>query len=265
MVLALCLALQVVAFPSRGAVIAGEITWPDGDGPFPAVALVHGSGPVTRTSNASLVALFHSLGFAVLAYDKRGTGASGGSYRGVGVRNSDSMISLLGADAAAAARLLAANPRIDPARIGLAGGSQAGWVIAAALDNAPIRFFVALSGPAVTVGEEIYYSDFFEHSDRALDQVDSIMVRFSGPTGYDPMPDLAHGAASGLYLLGAIDRSVPTALSVARLRQLDARSSGRFTVIVFPTGDHALFDARTHAALPIRAEIAAWLDRLGIR
>lgn len=254
-----------VTFESRGVSLAGEITYPSGNGPFPAVALVHGSGPATRAGNAPLVTLFHDLGFAVLAYDKRGTGASGGAFRGVGVRNSDSMIPLLGADAAAAALLLATDPRVDPKRIGLAGGSQAGWVMAAALAGAPVRFFVAFSGPAVTVGEEIFYSDYFEHSDKPLTEADSVMAQFTGKPGYDPVPDLRKSDAVGFYILGALDRSVPTAQSVARLRALDATASGRFTVLLLPAGNHALFDARTGAALPFGGELVAWLQREGIR
>lgn len=254
-----------VTFESQGVTLAGEISYPAGNGPFPAVALVHGSGPATRAGNAPLVSLFRDLGFAVLAYDKRGTGASGGTYRGVGVRNSDSMIALLGADAAAAARLLATDPLIDAGRIGLAGGSQAGWVMASALANAPIRFFVAFSGPAVSVGEEMYYSRYFEEADRPLAEADSIMTRFPGPSGYDPATDLGNTNAVGFYILGGLDRSVPTAQSVTRLQRLDSAAPGRFTVLVLPTGDHSLLDAKTGTALPFGNELVAWLHRVGIR
>jgi hypothetical protein len=173
------------------------------------------------------------------------------------------MISLLAADAAAAVRLLATDQRVDAARLGLAGGSQAGWVMAAALRDAPIRFFVALSGPVVSVGEEMYFSRYFERTDRPLPQADSIMALFSGAPGYDPLDDLRHGDAVGLYILGGLDRSVPTSRSVARLQQLDA-SSARFSVILLPSGDHALFDAHTGAPLPFGNELVAWLRRVGV-
>jgi hypothetical protein len=48
------------------------------------VVLVHGSGPATRDGNGPLIEPFLSQGIAVLLYDKRGTGQSGGGYRGVG-------------------------------------------------------------------------------------------------------------------------------------------------------------------------------------
>jgi hypothetical protein len=258
-------AIRQVTFESQGVTLAGEISYPAGNGgPFPAVALVHGSGPATRAGNAPLVTLFNELGIATLAYDKRGTGASGGAYRGVGVRNSDSMIALLGADAAAAARFLATDLRLDATRIGLAGGSQAGWVMAAALSGAPVRFFVALSGPAVSVGQEIYYSDYFEQSDRPIREADSLMALFHGAPGYDPIPDLRQANAAGLYILGALDRSVPTALSVARLHSIDP-TGARFTVLVLPNGNHSLFDPRTGAAIPFEGELQAWLRRAGIK
>jgi pimeloyl-ACP methyl ester carboxylesterase len=264
-VIALLLLLQSaprpVTFESRGVILAGEVSYPPGAGPFPAVVLVHGSGPATRAGNAPLVTLFRDLGFAVLAYDKRGTGHSGGTYRGVGTRNSDSMIPLLGADAAAAVRLLASDTRVDTTRIGLAGGSQAGWVMAAALRHAPVRFFVALSGPAVPVGEEMYFSRYFEDTDRPLGQADSVMALFDGPAGYDPLGDLRQSGAVGFYILGGLDRSVPTSRSVARLHQLDA---ARFTVLVLPTGNHGLADATTGAPIPFAHELSAWLRREGI-
>src|SRR5689334_21257296 len=84
---------------SDGARIAYTIDFPTGKGPFPAVVLVHGSGRVTRGDLAALSARFTSHGWAALRYDKRGVGESGGTYSGVGVFNSDTLIPLLGRDA----------------------------------------------------------------------------------------------------------------------------------------------------------------------
>ena len=55
---------------------------PPGRGPHPAVAYVTGSGPTTREYLPELQALLLRHGVAVLAYDKRGVGASGGVYPG---------------------------------------------------------------------------------------------------------------------------------------------------------------------------------------
>ena len=133
--------------------------------------------------------------------------------------------------------------------------------MAAALSDGPIRFFVALFGPVVSVGEEMYFSRYFEASDRPLGQADSVMALFTAPAGYDPLEDLRQSGAVGFYILGGLDRSVPTARSVARLRQLD---STRFAILVLPTGNHGLADAHTGTPLPFGEQLVAWLRRVGV-
>jgi fermentation-respiration switch protein FrsA (DUF1100 family) len=58
--------------------LPGTLTMPKGDGPFPAVVLVHGSGPNDRDETVGAVKMFKDLdeglassGVAVLRYDKR--------------------------------------------------------------------------------------------------------------------------------------------------------------------------------------------------
>ncbi len=71
-----------LAFASGGERLAGTLTLPDGDGPFPAVLLVPGSGPVNRDSDhrrlplgvtRELAEAFAAAGIASLRYDKRVT------------------------------------------------------------------------------------------------------------------------------------------------------------------------------------------------
>ena len=113
-----------VRFRSGEAVLAGTLTLPAGAGPHPAVVWVHGSGPTTRAYLPDLQALFLHHGVAVLAYDKRGIGASTGVYPGASP--TADAIDVLARDAQAAARFLARQPGIDPRRVGLSGQSQAG-------------------------------------------------------------------------------------------------------------------------------------------
>jgi hypothetical protein len=116
-----------VRFRSDGATLAGTLLIPPGSGRRAAVAYVTGSGPTTREYLPELQALLLHDGVAVLAYDKRGVGASSGSYPGESP--TDAAIDQLARDAAAAARFLAARPEVDPERVGLAGHSQAGWIM----------------------------------------------------------------------------------------------------------------------------------------
>jgi len=71
-----------VRFPSGKATLAGTLTLPPGHGAHPAVVYVSGSGDTLREESHWLDALFVSHGIAVLAYDKRGVGQSGGIYPG---------------------------------------------------------------------------------------------------------------------------------------------------------------------------------------
>src|SRR5262249_22178852 len=71
-----------VRFRSVDAVPAGTLTLPASRGPHPAVAFVTGSGLTTRAYLPDLQALLVHNGVAVLAYDKRGVGGSGGVYPG---------------------------------------------------------------------------------------------------------------------------------------------------------------------------------------
>src|SRR6188768_1442564 len=93
-----------VRFRSDGATLAGTLMVPPGGGRRGAVAYVTGSGPTTREYLPELQALLLHDGVAVLAYDKRGIGASGGSYPGESP--TDTAIDQLARDAAAAARFL---------------------------------------------------------------------------------------------------------------------------------------------------------------
>ena len=71
-----------VRFRSDGATLAGTLLLPPGSGRKAAVAYVTGSGPTIREYLPELQAILLHNGVAVLAYDKRGDGASGGIYPG---------------------------------------------------------------------------------------------------------------------------------------------------------------------------------------
>ncbi|HEV8336720.1 MAG TPA: alpha/beta hydrolase [Candidatus Polarisedimenticolia bacterium] len=139
-----------VAFPSGGVSLAGTLYLPDAPGRHPAIILIHGSGRATRGwPNALHAADFSAYGIATLTYDKRGVGASGGSFD----ENED--LEPLAADASAAARYLASRPEIDGARLGLWGRSQGAWVAplaAAQLEH--VAFVVLVVGGGVPVLEQ---------------------------------------------------------------------------------------------------------------
>ena len=133
-----------VSFPTTGGVqLAGTFTAPTTRGPHPAVILLHGSDPHLRF-RGWIVTFFASRGIAVLSWDKRGNGGSGGSLATV---NIDTMA----ADGEAAIRWLRARPEIDPKRVGVWGISQGGWPasIVAAHDSS-LAFVIVHAGSSLT-------------------------------------------------------------------------------------------------------------------
>ncbi|MCP3980955.1 MAG: hypothetical protein GY716_16795 [bacterium] len=111
-----------VRFRSGEIELVGRLVVPPGEGPHPAVVLLHGSVPQGRDSwtYRSWADFFVRHGLAVLYYDKRGFGESGGD-EAAGFRK-------LAGDGAAAVRFLRTRPEVDPSRIGLRGASQGAWI-----------------------------------------------------------------------------------------------------------------------------------------
>lgn len=108
--------------------LPGTLTLPNGNGPFPAVVMVHGSGPNDRDETNGANKPFRDLawglatqGIAVLRYDKRTL---------VHGKQIDADIAHLTVkeettdDALLAAQLLRKTPRIDPKRVFILGHSQ---------------------------------------------------------------------------------------------------------------------------------------------
>ena len=236
-----------VRFRSGTATLAGTLTLPIGPGPHPAVAFVHGSGLTTRAYLPDLQALLVRCGVAVLGYDKRGTGQSAGRYPGESPTSA--AIDVLARDAEAAARFLGAQPEIDARRVGLAGHSQAGWIIPlAASRERAVHFAVVFSGPAVTAGENDVYQDLagegVTQAELTDDEIDAEVLR-RGPGGVDPLPWIRELRIPALWVYGGRDRHIPPRLSARRLEPIAQEPGRDFTIAVFPGGNHALVETET--------------------
>lgn len=135
-------AVQTLFFPSGDVQLSGRLFLPRGATRFPLVVMVTGSGDgsvLTEPYTETVAAAFTRAGIGVLAYDKRGTGKSGGAYTGTDFE-------ALGRDAAAAVRY--ARQLHGVTRVGVWGISQAGWVIPYAMRERPGVEFVILVSPA---------------------------------------------------------------------------------------------------------------------
>jgi alpha-beta hydrolase superfamily lysophospholipase len=228
---------------------------PQRSGPVGAVVFGHGSGQQTKESCRFLAEGFLSRGFATLCFDKRGVGQSSGTFVFVGARDSIPVFADLASDMAAGVAFLRTRPEIDPRRIGLAGVSQAGWIMPLAAQHARPAFMVLMVGPTVSVGVEGFYSRIVEDTSAPVEDGYRQLSSFNGFHGFDPKPVLESLNVPGLWLLGGDDRSIPTPATVAILDQLIA-SGKPFAHVVFPGFGHNLFGA------PYWPQIDNWLAKI---
>jgi uncharacterized protein len=260
---------QKVVFRGQGVRIVGKVTSPATPGRHPGIVVLHGSEAGGRDGYDLLVNFYSSLGFVVLSYDKRGVGDSTGFYS---ENPTPANVDNLAGDAVGALRTLAGRPDVDPARLGLVGGSQAGWIIPRAAAKSPlVRFAVVVAGPAMSTGEEDAYAAITAHGGLQPPPSDEEIRRgLDGvaPSGFDPRPDLELLTIPTLWLFGREDKSVYTPQSVAILEALPTKP----TIKVFPAADHFILDAPhgLQAELPkthrfqtgFFTTIAAWLAAL---
>jgi hypothetical protein len=137
-----------VAFDSKAkdVKLAGTLTCPRGDGPFPAVVLISGSGPQDRDETLMghkpfwvLADYLTRQGIAVLRYDDRGIGKSTGKFETATSKD-------FADDAAGAVAFLKSRKQLG--KIGLMGHSEGGLIAPmVAAENPDVGFIILLAGP----------------------------------------------------------------------------------------------------------------------
>ena len=134
----------------EGNTLVGTLTIPKGEGPFPAMVLVSGSGQQNRDEELMNHRPFWVIadycarhGIAVLRYDDRGMGGSTGE-----VENATSMD--FSYDAEAAFDYLRNRKEIDASKVGILGHSEGGVINFMVSARRPeVAFLVSLAGPSV--------------------------------------------------------------------------------------------------------------------
>ncbi len=263
--------------------LAGTFHLPDGE-PGAAVLMVPGSGPSDRDNDVYFPAIRAGLldrGIAVASFDKRGVGESAGDWRDTGPAEQ-------AADVAAQLVCLRAEG-VDPARLGLFGHSQGGWVVleVAAADPS-VAFVITNSGPGVTMARQERYATEANMTAAgapadavagALATQDALiaLVRTGadfetvqaaagddghgpGDTGelelirrwldHDPRPALERLTCPLLALFGENDLITPVDESIAVFRSARAGRPGELDVEMFPGADHRLQSGEPPALHP---------------
>lgn len=139
---------RTVTVNSGGAMLSGVLSIPGHAKRYPAVLLVHGSGPGTRNggtqANPTFLQLANTLanaGIAVLRYDKRGIAQSSGK--------ATEDWHVLGRDVTAMVAFLRKQPQIDPSRIFVLGHSEGGFIVPELANSLPVRGIIVLAAPAI--------------------------------------------------------------------------------------------------------------------
>ncbi len=139
---------EEIAFAWRDLTLAGTLHFPDAPPPYPVVLMLQGSGAADRDADGYFPPIrdaFLSRGIAAFSFDKPGIGGSSGDWRHYALAGRTDQ-------ALAALALLRAHAAIDPARVGIWGQSQGGWLVQILAARLPdLAFAIANSGAAIDV------------------------------------------------------------------------------------------------------------------
>jgi hypothetical protein len=257
---------DIVFASSDGIRLAGTITIPNrGRAPFPIIVLVHGSGPIDRNEtigpNAVFLQLSNSLsnaGYAVLRYDKRGVGQSGGSAV---TRTRTQLLE----DIRAAVAFARSYSGINPKRVFLLGHSEGGELVPTVAANDRKIFGIILMAPPAMPLWQISMEQVLasvpaasreatrQQELHALDDIRTGKMQIPGGDWYrssmdvDPVVDIARVRAPVLILQGASDAEVLPS-DLPRLVYAARKNNRDVAVFSFP-GDNHLFMA-VHGGTP---------------
>lgn len=154
--------------------LPGTLTLPKGEGTFPAVVLVHGSGPNDRNESNGSYQMFRDLavglsgkGIAVLRFEKqtREHALKGGMNPTFTVKEESVD------DTLQAVKLLLADERIDAQRVFVIGHSQGGMLVPKIIEhdnNDTIAGAVILAGPAKPL-EDVLFDQNKDSLQRLID------------------------------------------------------------------------------------------------
>ena len=149
--------------------LSAELILPAGEGPFPGVVFLHGSGPQPKDASRFSAYALASEGIASIIFDKRGVGNSAGEWQGANFEE-------LARDGIAIAEYLSTQTNIS--YVGFFGHSQGGWIgpLASTLweDSA---FVISSAGPAVSPAREAQWIFIYNAQTHGATKEDIVLIR----------------------------------------------------------------------------------------
>jgi pimeloyl-ACP methyl ester carboxylesterase len=202
---------EQATIPGNGFGLAATISKPAQMGPrLPAIVLVSSSSNTDRDEIVAGIPIFAQLataladeGFVVVRYDKRGTGQSGG-------RPESATYDDFSADVRAVISTLAKRKDVDPAKIGLIGYGEGGWIAlsTAGKDNR-VAALVLIGTPAAKGMDLVLEQQrqLFEGSgtsagaqEKAVEQQKTILQAVVSGKGWDALsPEIRRRVDNPLY------------------------------------------------------------------
>lgn len=227
-----------VSLPAEGQRLEGTVRAPLTPGRHPAMVFVSGSGNGSRTEFTPQAEFLSRAGVVTLAFDKRSVGYT---FR-------DRDFSLLADDALRMVEYLRTRPDVDPARVGVWGVSEGGWVVPiAAAKSSSVGFVVLVSSPNVSPLRQVAWA-LNEQLLRLHAPVGArdLLTRAMGAVGftflrYDAMPALRRVRQPVLAFYGTTDPSIPFVESTqALITGLKEAGNEDYTIRFMDKGDHAM-------------------------
>lgn len=251
---------QQLTIAAEGQNLEGTIRVPTTPGPHPAMVFVSGSGNGSREEFTPQADFLARAGVVTLAFDKRT----------VGYNFRDRDFGLLADDALRWVRLLRGRADVDPARVGLWGVSEGGWVVPiAAARSSDVGFAVLVSSPNVSPLRQVAWA-LNEQLVRLRAPIGArdLLTRAMGGVGfdflrYDAMPALRQVKQPVLALYGTTDPSIPFVESTRALTTaLEEAGNNRYTIRFMDRGDHAIRVGGGPFAPGYLETLANWLTGL---
>ncbi|MEV4461680.1 prolyl oligopeptidase family serine peptidase [Microbispora sp. NPDC049633] len=251
---------ETILVLAKNETLKATIRAPLSPGRHPAMVFVQGSGSGDGGEFTQQAEWLARAGIVTLAYDKRTVGYS--------FRSRD--FGLLADDALRMLRVLRERPDVDPARAGLWGVSEGGWVVPVAAARDPqAAFAVLVSSPNVSPLRQVAWA-LNEQLLRlhAPTGVRDLLTRVMGGVGfdflrYDGVPALRGISQPVLALYGTDDPSIPFVESTETLTGALTRSGNTDYTIRFLAGaDHAMRIRGGPYAADYLPTLANWIKDL---
>ncbi|MEU6726229.1 prolyl oligopeptidase family serine peptidase [Nonomuraea wenchangensis] len=229
---------QEISVAAEGQRLYGTLRTPLTPGRHPAMVFVSGSGNGSRTEFTPQAEFLAKAGVVTIAFDKRTVGYD--------FRERD--FGLLADDALRMVEYLRTLPEVDPARVGVWGVSEGGWVVPiAAAKSAAVGFVVLVSSPNVSPLRQVAWA-LNEQLLRLRAPIGArdLLTRAMGGVGftflrYDAMPALSGIKVPVLAFYGTTDPSIPFVESTkALVTAMDRAGNDAYTIRFIGQGDHAM-------------------------